>query len=555
MPAVPELLLSLPSGSPESLNQPISQINKGSVNGYLVTAHCIAENFLPEPADLPGHDSNDIAYIQPIDISKRSYLPIPLLGLAKAYLKQKLFYRVYHHSGKEVTCPSLMANALRNKKEYAKVTTAHQLQQQIEERASEILDRLIPGSCLLIDFGNGEHTAMVIRSYQGEFEYFSYGATDEMWKKLKENFGWSEVQRKEGETVSYHEAKKKICKDIVEEYDYTSDKRNVLLTDVDVDKMSRRANKLLENQNYRAVGFNCAKFVAKVLKSGSWHIYGRTRNLRKIQMPEDTLRLARELQYKGCKSENSSARQLEREIDESHDFDSVRQIYNSKVIHAKSSLRFRLLSFLFHLIGLKTEKECRIHQLEKYIARHIIGSDEVKAELFRELDNERGSNDRILALLRLLRLDAESIERVVKLNDPKLLEFYLKHFNELDVNRIINDRQESMLLCAVRNQSNRIVRALLDRADTDKSVCDKDGNTLLILAAKKGNEEAVNMRLQVSPDISETNKFGKTAIDMAIKYNHHVVVNLLESRKQLADKLGVADYIQAESARLEPGRS
>ncbi len=176
---------------------------------------------------------------------------------------------------------------------------------------------------------------MVLRSNRGEFEYFSYGATNEMWNKLKQNFGWNEVQRKEGETVSYHEVKKRVCRDIVEEYDYTSDQRNVLLTDVDVDKMSVRAKKLFENQNYRPIGFNCAKFATNVLKSGYSHIYGRVRNMHKVQMPEDVLRFARELQYIACKAENSSDDRLEKEIDGRCDLDGVRQIYNSEVAHAK----------------------------------------------------------------------------------------------------------------------------------------------------------------------------------------------------------------------------
>lgn len=158
-----------------------------------------------------------------------------------------------------------------------------------------------------------------------------------------------------------------------------------------------------------------------------------------------------------------------------------------------------------------------------------MGTDAVKNALFKELKSEQENDQRVRKLLSLLRLDSESVERVIKLNDPELLDFYLQYFHE-DVNRRINERQETIMLCAVRNQSNNIVRALWEWKKADKSLCDKDGNTLLILAAKKGNEEIVNMLLRVNSDISETNKYGKTAVDMSRKYRHHKIVNLLEQK-------------------------
>lgn len=503
----------------ECIVEPLKGFSKGH---SVVTVHPVSKQ-TPDTRESDLHEPTQAAKrVAGTDTSLFEY--IPFYGFYKAAIRPIFFYDLYL-SGNEVSDYSLMANALRHREGSAEVKDCNQFKAQCENRASQIVDKVAPGSCMLIDFGNGQHSALLIRSYSGELEYFSYGATKKTWGELEHNFDWSEVKRRDTESESDYEARKRILSDMFEEYDFIDDDRCVLLNGLDCEKMSIRAHKLFENQNYAQTGFNCSKFATEVLKAGYKHIHSPMQNMCQIQMPENALRFARELQLRMGERLDT----LESSVDRCRDLGALRELHEAEVVGVKSSLRFRLKHFLYCLTGYKTAEEYRVNQVEKYIARHIMGSDEVKAELFRELDNEHGSNDRILALLRLLRLDAESIERVVKLNDPELMEFYLKHFNERDVNRIINDRQESMLLCAVGNQSNRIVRALLDRADTDKNVCDKDGNTFLILAAKKGNEEAVNIRLHANADISETNKYGKTAIDMARKYHHHKVANLLET--------------------------
>ena len=503
---------------------------KSSSNRYsVVTVRPVSKQIPETRASNPHELHRPAKRALGTDIRLFEYIPFYGLykianGLYKAAIKPIFFYQLYL-SGRDVSYHSLMANALRNRESCEAVKDCDQFKAQCENRASEIIDKVAPGSCMLIDFGNGQHTALLIRSLNGELEYFSYGATRKTWGELELNFDWSLVKRRDKESESDYEARKRILSDIFEEYDFISDDRCVLINGLDCEKMSIRARKLLENQNYAQTGFNCAKFATEVMKAGYRHIHSPMQNMCLMQMPENALRFARELQIVTRQRVDA----LENRIDQCRDLAAMRELHEAEVVGVKSSLRFRLKHFLYCLSGFKTSEEYRVNQLEKYIARHIMGSEAVKRALLEELENEQADDKRIMNLLSLLRLDAKSVERVVKLNDPELLEFYLKYFRE-DVNRLINKRQESLLLCAVRNQSNHIVRALLDRKDTDKRLCDKDGNTFLILAAKKGNEEAINMRLLADPDISETNNYGKTAMDMARKYHHHKVADLLETK-------------------------
>lgn len=503
---------------------------KSSFNGYSVVPVNSVPKQIPETtASNPDELHRPAKRAFGTDIRLFEYIPFYGLykivnGLYKAAIKPIFFYELYLN-GNEVSNYSLMADALRNREGCEEIKDCDQFKSQCENRASQIVDKVVPGSCMLIDFGNGQHTALLIRSLSGDLEYFSYGATKKTWDKLEHNFDWSLVKRRDKESMSDYEARKRILSDIFEEFDFISDDRCVLLNGLDCEKMSIRARKLLENQNYAQTGFNCSKFATEVMKAGFRHIHSPMQNMCLMQMPENALRFARELQFVTHQRVDA----LEHRIDQCRDLGALRVLHEAEVVGVKSSLRFRLKHFLYCLTGFKTSEEYSVNQLEKYITQHIMGCDEVKTELLIELENGQGDDKRIMQLLSLLRLDAESVERVIKLNDPRLLQFYLSYFNE-DVNRKINERQESMLLCAVRNQSNHIVRALLERKDTDKRLCDKDGNTFLILAAKKGNEEAVNLRLLADPDTSETNKYGKTAMDMARKYHHHKVADLLATK-------------------------
>ena len=280
-----------------------------------------------------------------VDIREYSIKHVPLAGFIKAAVKPFFYYKV-RLSGKETTSPSQFAGALRHRKHCEQVIDLNQFKRQCEERTSEIIDRVIPGSCLLIDFGNGEHTAMLIRTENGKYEYYSYGATRETWNELEQKFAWSNLEKRPGESADTYEVRRRILIDMIEEHDFISDDRCVLLTGLDCEKMSKRARKLFENQNYRRTDFNCSKFAAKVLKSGYQHIHSPFANMSKRQWPENTLRLARELQrINEQPDEKKQPLLLERKIDQCRDIDSVRQLHeaNDKLCEEQSALQVKTL--------------------------------------------------------------------------------------------------------------------------------------------------------------------------------------------------------------------
>ncbi|USE36073.1 ankyrin repeat domain-containing protein [Endozoicomonas sp. SCSIO W0465] len=490
-----------------------------------VTTHSCGK-FLPTGIDTSHPDSTGNVFRQAKSFGRKSFRHWPLLGVWKVI---KSNVSDLFESKRYFNNFNTIKKAMDNKKHGVFPENIDQFKKICSQRAAEIIDECQPGSCLTIDFANGRHTAMIIYPVDGEPEYFSYGSSHSKWIRIEKNLAW-DIDKEAGETDSRFELRKYILKDLVDHFDYVADRNTVLLTGLNVEKMLIKARKIYENGQY-SYGFNCATFVADVLKSGYQHIHKPFKNKRSWQTPENTIKLAREIHYLNTKSaESNPDAEIERKIDQCRDIDSIRQLHKDNVVDIKSRFWFRLKHFLYCLTGLKSAEEYRVNQLEKYITRHIMGSSVVKSALLEALENEQVDDKQIMSLLSLLRLDAESVERVVKLNDPALLAFYLNYFNE-DVNRRINKRQESLLLCAIRNHSNHIVRALLVREDIDKHISDKDGNSLLILAAKKGNEEVVSMLLPTYPDISGTNNYGKTAMDMARKYHHHKVVYLLATKK------------------------
>lgn len=487
-------------------------------------APCFCSNSLPTGID-PANTGSPGNGFRPTtnSIGHQSFHHRPLLGALKVIKKNAADIFM---TKRYVSQFKAIEKAMGNKENGITPESLDQFKKKCSQRAAEIIGECKPGCCLTIDFANGRHTALIIYPVNGEPEYFSYGALHANWKLIEKNLAW-DIPREAGESDSRFELRKYIMKDIVDHYDYVSDRRTVLLTGLNVDKMLKKARKIYENGHY-GYGFNCSTFVANVLKSGYQHIHKPFANKRGWQTPENTIRLAREIQHLKTNPEaRTPDAAIEQKIDQCRDLEGILQVHKDNVVDIKCRFLFRLKHFLYHLFGFRSDEEYRINQLEKYITRHIMGSDAVKKALFKALKNGQADDRRIMYLLSLLRLDAKSVERVVKMNDPGLLEFYLNYFRE-DVNRRINKRQESLLLCAIRNQSNHVVRALLGRKDTNRYLRDKDGNTLLILAAKKGNAEVVNRLLQANPDISVTNRWGKTAMDMARKYHHQDVLHLLK---------------------------
>lgn len=98
---------------------------------------------------------------------------------------------------------------------------------------------------------------------------------------------------------------------------------------------------------------------------------------------------------------------------------------------------------------------------------------------------------------------------------------------------------------AVRNRNANWVGFLLARG-ADPNLGDANGDTPLILAARRGFVEGVARMLMKSPDVDTTNKLGETALIAAVQQRQAGIVKMLLQAGADPDK---ADYAGGYSAR------
>lgn len=72
-----------------------------------------------------------------------------------------------------------------------------------------------------------------------------------------------------------------------------------------------------------------------------------------------------------------------------------------------------------------------------------------------------------------------------------------------------------------------IVGFMLDYGNIDVNITKSNGDTLLIVASKKGNKELVEYLLSAGCDKTAKNKLDKTALDCAVETGNEEIINLL----------------------------
>lgn len=72
-----------------------------------------------------------------------------------------------------------------------------------------------------------------------------------------------------------------------------------------------------------------------------------------------------------------------------------------------------------------------------------------------------------------------------------------------------------------------LVNAVLETDLEDIDQVDMDGNTALMLAAKNGNNKIVKALIEAGADVNKTNKYNKSAIDLARDYSNSYTVGIL----------------------------
>ena len=123
--------------------------------------------------------------------------------------------------------------------------------------------------------------------------------------------------------------------------------------------------------------------------------------------------------------------------------------------------------------------------------------------------------------------------RAVKLDDVKLVRSLLQR--GFDPNTVDEERGETGLIIAVREDANKVFELLFNTKDVNLNARARNGDTALMIAAYKGRYDAVKALLDKG---AEPNQTGWAALHYAAAVGNNQIVQLL---------LDHSAYIDAES--------
>ncbi|WP_157794252.1 ankyrin repeat domain-containing protein [Endozoicomonas ascidiicola] len=413
----------------------------------------------------------------------------------------------------------------------AKPEEVENLKAKCEKRTIELFKCCEKRQVLALDYGNGYHSAIIIRPENGPVRYFSYGSRS-FNPKIVERFGLESLDKITDESSEENLERLRLYQDIVGHADLIDNGRMELIKGLDTEKMIWRAKKLFENGDYRYMTNNCSSFVAKVIKSGVRGVKPLFENRRVVfQMPETTVQFSREVnQYLSGGKIHQKASQMTKRIEESGSFNDIEHYY-SGVVAKKKKWSFKFQYFFWKVFKVDFKDRYYIVQAEKAIGKYLLASGSLKNELFDHLYAADKNKNKIKSILKMIGLKDKTLSRLIKLDDVELLQFYFEHF-DASLNSTLFSERESLLMHAINNGSNNVFLYLMENGANCEAV-DKDGNNALMRAAKKGNLEAVNFLLEMTENLQQMNRFGKTALDMAAKYTHHDVVKVIKAHQAM----------------------
>lgn len=105
------------------------------------------------------------------------------------------------------------------------------------------------------------------------------------------------------------------------------------------------------------------------------------------------------------------------------------------------------------------------------------------------------------------------------------------------------------LTLAVRNLHKKIMKLLIDKGASVNTLSSDNGNSLLMEAVYKGDDEIVNSLIEHGADLNIVNKNGQTALMIAIGAGHEGITGLLlrsGADAAIADLLGMTALQYAE---------
>ncbi len=124
----------------------------------------------------------------------------------------------------------------------------------------------------------------------------------------------------------------------------------------------------------------------------------------------------------------------------------------------------------------------------------------------------------------------EDFFTAVKTDNISLLKSLLAR--GLDPNLVEPERGDTGLILALRDNSMRVVEVLLDARNIDLNVRAKNGDTALMIAAFKGNKQAVEMLLARGAEVNQT---GWTALHYAAAVGNNDIVSMLLEKHAYID--------------------
>ena len=95
-----------------------------------------------------------------------------------------------------------------------------------------------------------------------------------------------------------------------------------------------------------------------------------------------------------------------------------------------------------------------------------------------------------------------------------------------DINQVDTDGN-TVLMLAAEDGYEDAVNALIETGLADIDQVNTNGNTALMLAAKNGNNKIVKALIEAGADVNKTNKYNKSAIDLARDYSNSYTVGIL----------------------------
>lgn len=141
-------------------------------------------------------------------------------------------------------------------------------------------------------------------------------------------------------------------------------------------------------------------------------------------------------------------------------------------------------------------------------------------------------------------------------SEPTIFEFFYDLINSNDVSgdrqkllgtKGVNAAGKTDLIIATHDQDLTLVKKLLQQEELMLDHQDKNGDTALLIAVEKNNEQITELLLEIGADPNICNKWGYSPLYLAINNNNKKIIKLLLTHKALVETINNALEINASA--------